>query len=166
MITLNAAVALAGAYVLLLVAIMASDILRRRIPNWAVLALLAVFAVAAILGQSPAPLSSALAGAGIALAVGVGLYAMGWVGAGDAKLFAVLGLFTGLAQLGPLALYTALAGGLMAIGLLVFRTKNTLAGLTARGRAEGKGRSIPYGVAIGLAALAVAWNTGFIPGAG
>jgi len=161
-----AAIPVAVAYVVLLLTIMASDILRRRIPNWSVLALLALFATAMIVGRPPAPLGSALAAAAIALAVGVGLHAVGWVGAGDAKLFGAVGLFAGLSQLASLALYTALAGGLIAVGLLVVRPKQTLAGLTARGRAEGKGRNIPYGVPISLAALLVSWITGFIPGAG
>jgi prepilin peptidase CpaA len=151
-----------AAYVALLVLIMVSDVRSRRIPNWAVLALIAVFAAASATRQMPAPLWSSAAAAVIAFIVGYALYAARIIGAGDAKLFTVAALFTGLGQLAPLTLFTAVAGGLLALGMLAARPKKALRGLTAAGRADAKGGGIPYGVPICLAAAITSWQAGFL----
>lgn len=149
-------------YVAVLVAMMASDVFQRRLPNWGIGLLVVLFVAAVLLGRAPTPLWSALAAGAIALAVGIGLYALGFVGAGDAKLFGAVGLFAGLAHLAPLALITALAGGALALVVIIARPKRTMQALTTRGRAEGKGKSVPYGVPISIAAIAVAWMSGLI----
>lgn len=150
-----------AAYVALLVLIMQSDVRSRRIPNWTVLALLGVFAAASLTGQIAAPLWSSAAAAVIAFAVGFGLYAVRVIGAGDAKLFAAAALFAGLGHLAPLALFTALAGGALALAMLAARPKQALRGLTAAGRAEAKG-GVPYGVPICVAAALTSWQAGFL----
>ncbi|MDP3175225.1 MAG: prepilin peptidase [Phenylobacterium sp.] len=155
------ALALVAAYVAALVLAMVSDILFRRIPNWAVVALIAVFAAVVSAGLSPHPLWASLAAAGISLAAGFTLFAFNVIGAGDAKLFAATALFAGLQNLGALALATVLIGGLMAVVVLVVRPKRALAGLTKRGRETGAG-GIPYGVPIACAALLASWTSGFL----
>ncbi len=140
-----------------------SDVLERRIPNKAVLGVLALF-VLWTLADRGAGLVSALAAAAIAFAVGYGLYAFKVVGAGDAKLFAALALFAGVAHLPMFALTTVWTGGLMAIGALIARPRRALLMLTQRGKRD-QGRGIPYGVAIGVGAAVVLWGylTGLLP---
>jgi prepilin peptidase CpaA len=132
-----------------------SDIRVRKIPNGSVLALLALFAPWALLNTGPWVLW-ALAGGFIALAVSVGLYAAGIVGAGDSKMFAAVALFAGLTELPRLALVTALAGGVIAAISVASRPNRALVMLTLRGKGD-FGRGIPYGVAIAIAGATLIW---------
>jgi prepilin peptidase CpaA len=148
----------------LIAAAAAFDIARRKIPNWAVIALVATWIVAAIAGQAPTSLLSGAAAAAIGLAATFALYWLGILGAGDAKLFAAAALFVGLGHLLAFAVLTALSGGLLAIFFLILSPGKVLRGLTRQGRAENKGRGIPYGVAIALGAFAtVALSPGLQP---
>ena len=56
------------------------------------------------------------------LVVGAAMFALGWIGGGDAKLLASAALWVGLRGLAPFAIYTALAGGLLALGLVALRS--------------------------------------------
>lgn len=133
-----------------------SDIRVRRIPNWTVLAILGLFGPWALMSTAAWVLWALAAGA-IALAVGFGLYALGMVGAGDSKLFAVVALFAGLGHLPLLSLATALAGGAMAAVSLVARPRRAMVMLALRGKGD-FGRGIPYGVAIAVAGALVVWS--------
>jgi prepilin peptidase CpaA len=133
-----------------------SDIRARRIPNWTVLVTIGLFVPWALLHWGPWAAWALVAG-GIALVVGVALYAMGVTGAGDAKLFAAVALFAGLGHLAALALATALVGGLIAVVSLASRPRRALMIFTFRGKGD-FGRGIPYGVAIAIAALLVVWQ--------
>lgn len=129
------------------------------IPNWISLALIGLFfPTALILG---APLSdiglSVAVGIG-ALVVGMGMFAAGWIGGGDAKLFAAVALWLGWSALLPFLAVTAIAGGGLALSLLVVRS-GWLRPMTARlggwiGRLTTPGENVPYGVAIAAGALA------------
>jgi prepilin peptidase CpaA len=140
-----------------------SDVAERRIPNKAVLAVLALFVLWTLAGGGEG-LASALVAAAIAFAVGYGLYAFKAVGAGDAKLFAALALFAGVAHLPMFALATVWTGGLMAVGALIARPRRALVILSLRGKGD-HGRGIPYGVAIGVGGAVVLWGylTGVLP---
>ena len=144
----------AAATVVLIVAAV-SDIRWRRIPNWTVLALIALFALLAIAlgGQG---LVSALAAAGVALVVSVALYMFRLIGAGDSKLITAVALFAGLGYLPLLLLATALTGGAIAIVSLVSRPTRALTMFTMRGKGDW-GRGVPYGVAIAVGGALVIW---------
>ena len=151
-------------FVVLLGAAALSDLFRRKIPNWTVLALIVVWIGAAIAGQAVGPWYLALAAAAIAFAIGYALYHFGLMGAGDAKLFTAGALFANLAWLFQFALITALLGGVLAIGYLILRPKKVMRGLTAKGRAEALKSSsgIPYGVPIAMAAALTAYLNEFL----
>ena len=153
-----------GLFLALLAVAAISDIARRKIPNWAVLALIAVWIGAAIAGQAIGPWYLALAAAVIAFAIGYLLYHFGLMGAGDAKLFTAGALFANLAWLFQFSLITALFGGVLAIGYLLVRPKKVMRGLTAKGRAEALKSSsgIPYGVPIAMAAALTAYLNTFL----
>lgn len=156
---LRIGVALAFVALMLVAAII--DILKRKIHNVTVLVLLGVFVAALGTGMITLPWWSVLGAFAIAFAVTFGLFAMGIFGGGDAKLFSVAALFTGLSGLGPFAVLTALAGGVLAVIYLVANPKRALRGLTAKGRAEGGSRGVPYGVAIAIGAVATLYFRGF-----
>ncbi len=145
----------AGLLTLTLIWAAVSDIRTRTIPNWTVLAVIGLFVPWALLNWGPWAEHALMAGV-IALAVGVGLYALGVVGAGDAKLFAAVALFTGLDHLLTLGLATSLAGGVIAIVSLALRPRRALVMFALRGKGD-FGRGIPYGVAIAIAAILLVW---------
>jgi prepilin peptidase CpaA len=107
---------------LLLAAAGAWDLASFTIPNILNAALLAVFmlfALAAGLGFAAIGwhLLAGLAG----LALGFALFALGYVGGGDAKLFAVTALWLGFKDLVPYLLVASIAGGALTLLVLVLR---------------------------------------------
>jgi prepilin peptidase CpaA len=135
------------------------DVTSFTIPNWISLALIAAFVPAALF--SGASLASVglclLVGIG-ALAAGMGMFAAGWIGGGDAKLFAAAALWLGWPAALTFMIATGLAGGALTLGILSLRSgwfEPVLAGSPAWVRKLGaQGGDIPYGVAIAAGALA------------
>jgi prepilin peptidase CpaA len=135
------------------------DLQSFTIPNWISAALALAFAPAAL------ALGVSLGAIGVSLAVGLGvfvvsaaMFALGWVGGGDAKLMTAAALWLGLGGLAPFAVFTGLAGGALALGLLALRS-DWVRPFAATGPAWAKrlatpGESAPYGVAIAAGALA------------
>lgn len=135
------------------------DATSYTIPNWISLALIAAFIpVALICGASLASIGLCLAAGVIALLAGMGMFAAGWIGGGDAKLFAATVLWLGWPAALPFMLVTGMAGGALTLGLLSLRSgwfEPVLAGGPAWLRKLGaEGGDIPYGVAIAVGALA------------
>lgn len=134
------------------------DITSFTIPNWISAALILAFFPAAFAAGLPLSLIGLHLAVGLGcLVAGMGMFAVGWIGGGDAKLFAAAGLWLGLQAIAPFVLVTALAGGLLAVFLLNLRAdwvRNLLPtgpGWVERLR-EPKGNA-PYGVAIAFGAL-------------
>jgi len=114
-----------------------TDGLHRRIPN----ALVAAGAVSALASQALLPAGvhplhgsmpgtpgvvSGLASAVLMLALGVALWRMSVIGAGDAKWLAVTAAHAGPQWLPTQLLLTALAGGLLALVWLALRRRDAL----------------------------------------
>ena len=73
---------------------------------------------------------------------------------GDAKLIAAMGLWTGLNQIVPFILYTAMAGGVVTLAVLVIhRLKVRNSDNVVHSAA-----TVPYGVAIALGGAIAAWQ--------
>lgn len=136
-----------------------SDATSLTIPNWISAALALAFLPAAVcVGLSPGQAAVCL-GLGLgALAIGVVLFALRWIGGGDAKLIAASALWLGLSGAASFALWTAVAGGALALALLGARRAVVPLGLPLRRPAwiarllEPEG-DIPYGIAIAAGAL-------------
>ncbi len=134
------------------------DAATYTIPNRISVILALSFPPAALaLGLPPVAIGLCLLVGFGALCAGVAMFAMGWIGGGDAKLFAASALWLGLPALAPFLAWTAVAGGALATGLLLAR-KSPLSALVQGpgwvGRLlEPKG-DVPYGVAIAVGALA------------
>jgi prepilin peptidase CpaA len=135
------------------------DVTSFRIPNWLSGALVLTF--------FPAALASGmeLSVFGIHMAVGFGglvagmiMFALGWIGGGDAKLLAGVALWLGLPAVAPFLLITALAGG--ALALFLFNIRGNIgralipAGPPWIERLRDPKGDAPYGVAIAVGALA------------
>lgn len=158
-----------------------TDVRARRIPNALVLALLAAGLVRLPFAGAPAAglATGALAAGGAVLAgllALVPLYATRVLGAGDVKLFAALGAWLGTTGLLDAAVWTALAGGVLATGWIAaqavasrLRPAAAAAPVAAPaagrvgshgvGRVGGRrpGARLPYGVAIAAGGLAALW---------
>jgi prepilin peptidase CpaA len=138
------------------------DLVSYRIPNWISLALLAGFGLAAGAGLAaglPLQVLGLNLGVGAAaLAAGMAMFAAGWIGGGDAKLFAAAALWLGWPAAAAFVLVTGLAGGALALLLLSLRSPvvrpMALVGPAWMARLAEPGESAPYGVAIAVGALA------------
>jgi prepilin peptidase CpaA len=112
----------------LLVVAAGFDLRSREIPNTLPLALL-VWAVAArALGLQPADWLGLLAGLGLGFALGAGLFALGAMGGGDAKLLAALGAVLGPRAFGIVLIYIALIGGVLALAARMRRQSEVVYG--------------------------------------
>jgi prepilin peptidase CpaA len=139
-----------------------TDLASFRIPNWVSLSLVAAFAPAAVLGLVTGDFGYGAAGLQLAtgaagLGVGILLFALGWIGGGDAKLFAAAALWVGWPALATFLGATCLAGGALALVLLGMRSTFVrplaLAGPAWMARLAEPGEAVPYGVAIAAGAL-------------
>lgn len=147
------------AFPALLIVAALRDCASFTIPNWISLALLVVFPAAALAAGLP-PLTIGLAlllGVG-GLLVGMGMFAAGWIGGGDAKLLAAATPWLGMAALVHFLVITAVAGGGLALLLLTLRSDH-VSPVFMRGpnwlvRLTTPGENVPYGVAIAIGALA------------
>jgi len=102
-----------------------------------------------------------LAGA-IGLAAGMAMFALGWIGGGDAKLFAVTALWLGWDSFFEYTVMAALLGGALTLGLLALRRLSLPAGLARVpwfARLANHQAGVPYGVALAAAALVVLPDT-------
>ena len=135
------------------------DVTSYTIPNWIPLALVVAFVPTALVGGAPLATIGLCLAVGVgALAAGMGMFAAGWIGGGDAKLFAAASLWLGWPAALTFMLTTGLAGGALTLGLLSLRSgwfAPVVAGSPAWVRKLGaEGGDIPYGVAIAVGALA------------
>lgn len=133
------------------------DLTTMKIPNWiSGVLILGFFPAALVLGLSLTEVATALAVGFVALLIGMGMFALRWVGGGDAKLMAAASLWFGYSGAGPFVLYTALVGGGFCLMLLQARARLQVFALNGPGWVarlmQPKG-DIPYGVAIAAGAL-------------
>jgi prepilin peptidase CpaA len=139
------------------------DFASFTIPNFLSVALVGAFGIFVVAaGVAPAAIGGhALAGLS-GLAMGFALFAFGYIGGGDAKLFAAVALWLGFATLLEYILYTALIGGGLALALLSLRSMPMPASFVGQGwamRLHDSKSGIPYGVALAAAALIVLPHT-------
>ena len=135
-----------------------SDMLSMTIANRVSVLLVVVFAlVAPLTGMEWAAYGLHFAAGALVLTVTFGLFAMGGMGGGDAKLLAATAVWMGLnIQLVEYLVASTLIGGLLTIAILLYR-KSPLAAFTGqnpflRHFADEK-TGVPYGIALGLGGL-------------
>ncbi len=135
-----------------------SDMLSMTIANRVPLLLAGVFLVVAPLtGMDWAAFAWHLAAGSLVLCVTFGLFAMGGMGGGDAKLLAATALWLGFGFcLVQYLVASAILGGFLTLGILAYR-KSTLAVFTShsiflRHFADEK-TGVPYGIALGIGGL-------------
>ena|SRR5579859_2769809 len=149
-----------GAFVLIVLAAAASDLISYRIPNVLVLALIGAFVVWGGLHYKETAWLSHIGAALLCLVAGYAFYLLRQIGAGDVKFLTAVALWTGLNGLIALILFTSLSG-LFALPLILLARA-----LVAKAHAKNlwkpdwpvprllmKKQGVPYGVAIALGAI-------------
>jgi len=147
----------ATVFAVLVILAASSDVLSRRIPNWLTLTMVAAFFPLAWASGMTLPVLSVHAGIGLGLLVtGFAVASLGFFGNGDGKLLAAAGLWIGSAALADFLTWTALAGGLLALAVLVWSFLAWISSHLASGRQHRSGwprEKLPYGYAIAAGAL-------------
>lgn len=147
---MNAQVAIA---ILVGLAAAVDDLARRQISNW--------IPVAALVGgfgwqvglHGWSGLWIAVAGTAAGFAAFLVFYLLGGMGGGDIKLMAGFGALLGAGRLAEAALWTAGAGGLLALSVLAWRAVRKRVGKPVQPKPADPGSipdSIPYAPAIAL----------------
>lgn len=141
----------------------AFDLLTMRIPNWISISLVFVFLASAFIIGMPLQLL------GIHFAVGFGvlvvaflLFIPGWIGGGDAKLAAAIGLWMGTDFALQFLVYSAFLGGVLTLVILAFRLKIPVSWLPKAQwilRLHDKREGAPYGIALAAGAMLVYVDT-------
>ena len=101
----------------------AIDMWTRRVPNPLTMGLAATGVVYAACGIGNLSVGASLAGLALGLALMLPGHLIGATGAGDVKLFAAAGAFIGPAHIVTAFIYTALAGGAIAIVISLARRR-------------------------------------------
>ncbi len=144
-----------------------SDLFTMTISNRVSIALVLVFLpFAFIAGLPPAEIGMHLAcGFGV-LVLTFWMFAMGWVGGGDAKLAAATGLWIGWGHIADYGLDSAAIGGALTLAILYARKMtlpNWAMGITWIARLHDRQTGVPYGIALAIAGLLIypetmVWN--------
>ena len=132
------------------------DVTTFTIPNRLSAALVLLFPAVAMLSGMGLDAFAAHAGTGlVALLAGKAMFAFRLVGGGDAKLAAAALLWLGPAAAPAFLLWTAIAGGLLALALIQFRRMPlAFQGMAWAERLHAPGAGVPYGLAIAAGAIA------------
>lgn len=125
---------------------------RRVLPNWLCLAALSTGLGLAATGQLETGLLGAVLHAGIALLIGMALFAGGLIGGGDAKFYAALAAWFPLSGGFRLLMLVSLAGIVLTVAMWAFSLLRREVAGGARGLRE-MPRTIPFGVAIAAGAV-------------
>jgi len=156
--TIIAALFLYGA-ILLLLAAAVWDAVTLTIPNYLVLAVPALYIASWTVNFDLSGILFDLLAALIVFVVCFVLFALGWLGGGDAKLAPGAVLWAGYSGFLEFVIAMTLAGGVLAIVLLLGR-----AGLRAAGATQDRlpvvlqwASPVPYGIAISAGAILVIW---------
>lgn len=97
------------------------DLRSRRIPNALTLGGALAGLIASAIAGGVGGIGSSGAGWALATVMWLPLYALGGMGAGDVKLIAAIGAWVGPLAIFHTSLYTAVAGGVAAAGLVIAR---------------------------------------------
>jgi len=160
----------------------AIDIRSRRLPNWLTAAVAALFIPYAIIASHPVDWFGVFTVVGITFVIGFTLFAFNLMGGGDVKLISGLALWAGPDFIALFILTTGLAGGLMSLGILLFRhlvnhpliggswqyltllmadrlglalPAGQMGGDESKSESDPSAGSLPYGVAIAAGGLTV-----------
>lgn len=133
------------------------DLFTMTIPNRISLALLATFWIAVpFTSMGWMDIADHVGAGALMLVVGIGMFARGWLGGGDAKLMAVAALWLGFGPLLEYLIIASAAGGLLGGAILIYRNTMPPVWLCRQAwamRLHHRKTGIPYGIALAAAGL-------------
>ena len=100
-----------------------TDLRSRRIPNWLTLSGVCAGLFVNGVATGSAGVINSLGGMGLGLVCYLGLYCLRAMGAGDVKLMAAVGAIVGPAGWFSVFIATAMAGGILALALMVWKRR-------------------------------------------
>ncbi len=134
-----------------------SDLLTMKISNWLVLMLgIGFFAVALVAELSLQQVALNIACGVLVLVVAFVMFAMRWIGGGDAKLAATTAMWFGFGLTLPYLVYASLFGGALTLLILALRRLPLMPILTRFAwleRLHDRKTGIPYGIALAVAGI-------------
>lgn len=140
-----------------------SDLLTMRISNGLVLTLTVSFFVMALaVGLPLDQIAMHVFCAFVVLAVAFFMFAVNWIGGGDAKLAAATTLWLGFGLTLPYLLYTGVLGGALTLAILALRNvplNPLIARMQWLARLHDRKSGVPYGIAMSAAGIIVYSNT-------
>jgi prepilin peptidase CpaA len=147
-------------YVFCLCFAIVSDFRTLIIPNWAPVTLVALFALFAAIHLDWRGALAHLTVAALVFVVALVFFLARWMGGGDVKLLTAVALWMGPEHAALFTVLMALLGAILAVGLLWLRQYDWVLhhplgqqAVIRRLGALAKAGEVPYGVAIGIAAL-------------
>ena len=161
---MTVAILVLGVLPVLLAAAAVSDLMTYKIPNvipGVMIVLFLAFLIVLAFGghaMSRSETSPHLLAGALGLLAGMGLFALGWIGGGDAKFFAAAMLWLGFDALFSYAIVASLLGGVLTVGLITLRKIPQPAFLVRQAwyaRLSDHKGGVPYGIALALAALLI-----------
>jgi prepilin peptidase CpaA len=136
-----------------------ADLLTMKIPNRLCLALAVGYCVlAAFLRVPPQEILVNLSCGAAMLALAFGLFSLGWIGGGDAKLASATALWLGWGSLLDYGLTAAVYGGVLTVILILGRRANLPHSLARQewiARLHNPASGVPYGIALAAAGLVI-----------
>jgi prepilin peptidase CpaA len=128
------------------------DLASFTIPNFLQVSLILAFIGFALVSHVPlSALGTHLLAGALGLTVGFALFAFGYIGGGDAKLFACIALWLGFRDLPAYTLVACVLGGGLSLAILTLRKLPLPAFLARRSwmlRLHDPKAGVPYGVAL------------------
>ena len=157
----------------LLIAAALGDLMSLRIPNWLTLLTAGLFFPTALLLQMPlAEFGSHILAGVLLFIIGYLLFTFGIFGGGDGKLMAAAGLWFGVSKIVPFLLFTAFAGGVLAVAVIAWSVvmmsweiegdTAPFAGFAKKLRTMTP--SVPYGVALAVGGILAFKDTWWLNG--
>lgn len=148
----------------------ATDLFTMTVPNRIAIVLLAgFFLLAPVVGLSLSDIGlHSLVGVA-ALVAAFFCFAMGWIGGGDAKLFAATALWMGPELIFTYTLITALLGGVLTLAILFLRGMPLPVALAGQGwllRLHDQKAGVPYGIALAVGGLIAYPDSAFMAALG
>jgi prepilin peptidase CpaA len=143
-----------------------SDLFTMTISNRISIALIVGFFIVAALLQMPIGAAGSHIGCGLVVLAGTFvLFALGWIGGGDAKLAAATALWIGFDHLADYGLIAALIGGALTLIILQVRKLPMPRWAIERdwiARLHAQDSGIPYGIALAIAGVLVYPDTSIL----
>jgi prepilin peptidase CpaA len=152
-------------FAILLIVAAISDAWKFVIPNFISIGVFILFFIAALILPFETHWLSHLGIAGATFAVGLLMYRFQLLGAGDVKLMTAVSLWCGVDHILWFILYMAVAGGALAVGLVLLRylivtiqLQTSNPGAISIPRVFRIGESVPYGLAIAVGSLSLVYE--------